>query len=84
MVIFHGYVKLPEGKFPMCFFPSFSIRPRGEVFWSTDWGRLLDASLRQGDPERFKTLGAAHGGEDVCWVSKSLEACKFIRLLSFP
>lgn len=30
----------------------------GEVFWSTDWGRLLDASLRQGDPEGFKTLGA--------------------------
>ena len=64
----------------MCFFPSFSSRPRGEVFWSTDWGRLLDAALRQGDPERFKTLGAAMAGKMFVGYPKSLEACKFIRL----
>ena len=36
--------------------PAF-ITPAGEVFWSTDWGRLLDAALRQGDPDRFQPLG---------------------------
>mmetsp|Transcript_21998 Transcript_21998/g.51599 ORF Transcript_21998/g.51599 Transcript_21998/m.51599 type:complete len:695 (-) Transcript_21998:187-2271(-) len=30
----------------------------GEVFWSTDWGRLLDAALRQGDPDKFQPLGS--------------------------
>ncbi|CAK9047803.1 unnamed protein product [Durusdinium trenchii] len=49
----------------------------GEVFWSTDWGRLLDAALRQGDPERFQPLGAW-----VIFYQEKGTTCKMCRYYS--
>ncbi|CAE7641766.1 unnamed protein product, partial [Symbiodinium pilosum] len=49
----------------------------GEVFWSTDWGRLLDAALRQGDPDRFLPLGSW-----LIFYQEKASLCKMCRYYS--
>ncbi|CAJ1398898.1 unnamed protein product [Effrenium voratum] len=50
---------------------------QSEVFWSTDWGRVLDAALRQGDPEKFQALGSW-----LIFYQEKGTACKMCRYYS--